>query len=596
MYGMVRDSPFGQIVRLVTKNTYFRYPEEQEGFTHPYYTSDPFPKEAEVEQSTASNAGLEDAATLGSVKQDDRDATGDVPTSGSDEDLENNNTENPIERVVTMQSQHEAHRTESRAIKPTQTGDGMIVVDWYTTDDPENPQNWSAFQKGFIAFQICIYSFAVYFGSSIYVGAVPEVVQRFGVSIEVASLALCLYVFGYGLGAMLFSPLSEIAAIGRNPPYIITLFIFTILWVPASVVDNFPGFVVLRFLTGFFGAPCLATGGASLSDVYPLIHVPYLLIIWGAATVFGPALAPVVSNFSAPVKGWHWVSWEMLWLSAPILISFFFLVPETSSATILYHRAKRLRRITGNDRYRSQVEIDQAKQHLTMKDILYNAIIKPVEINALDPSVLFSTVYTSLVYAIFYSFFEAFPIVFSETYHFDFSVSGLPFLGVLPGLFVACTLCVLGWHYQVVKPFQTEGFKAFGIPENRLVPALFACFWLPAGLFLFAWTARPSVHWIASIIGLSMSIVGTFTIIACIFQYLAFTYPKYSASLFAANDFARSTLAAAAIMFSRPMFVNLGIHWGVSLLAFLDIICCILLFGLWKFGPKLRARSRFAES
>lgn len=41
-----------------------------------------------------------------------------------------------------------------------------------------------------------IYSFAVYFGSSIYVGAVPEVVQRFGVSIEVASLALCLYVFG----------------------------------------------------------------------------------------------------------------------------------------------------------------------------------------------------------------------------------------------------------------------------------------------------------------------------------------------------------------------------------------------------------------
>lgn len=45
----------------------------------------------------------------------------------------------------------------------------------------------------------------------------------------------------------------RIAAIGRNPPYIITLFIYTILWVPASLVDNFAGFVVLRFLTGFFG-------------------------------------------------------------------------------------------------------------------------------------------------------------------------------------------------------------------------------------------------------------------------------------------------------------------------------------------------------
>lgn len=41
-----------------------------------------------------------------------------------------------------------------------------------------------------------IYSFAVYFGSSIYIGAVPEVVERYGVNIEVSSLALALYVFG----------------------------------------------------------------------------------------------------------------------------------------------------------------------------------------------------------------------------------------------------------------------------------------------------------------------------------------------------------------------------------------------------------------
>jgi len=79
-------------------------------------------------------------------------------------------------------------------------------------------------------------------------------------------------------------------------------------------------------------------------------------------------------------------------------------------------------------------------------------------------------------------------------------------------------------------------------------------------------------------------------------QYLAFSYPKYAASLFAANDFARSSLAAGAIMFARPMFLRLRVDWGVSLLGFLDIICCILLFGLWKYGPELRARSRFAQS
>lgn len=78
-------------------------------------------------------------------------------------------------------------------------------------------------------------------------------------------------------------------------------------------------------------------------------------------------------------------------------------------------------------------------------------------------------------------------------------------------------------------------------------------------------------------------------------QYLAFTYPKYSASLFAANDFARSTLAAGAIMFSRPMFLDVGINWGVTLLAFLDLVCCFLLYALWAYGAKLRAKSRFAQ-
>lgn len=222
-----------------------------------------------------------------------------------------------------------------------------------------------------------------------------------------------------------------------------------------------------------------------VSQQYPLIKVPYLLVIWGAATVLGPAIAPVVANFSAPAKGWHWVSWEMLWLSAPILVSFVFFLPETSSSTILYYRAKRLRKVTGNLRYKSQVEIDQERTKMTFNDIVYNAVIKPVQINVLDPAVLFSTLYTSLVYGIFYSFFESFPLVFLDVYHFDFTVSGLPFLGVLPGCLVAATSVICFWHFSVVKKLPTKGLAALGAPEDRLVPGLYACLWLPIGLFLF---------------------------------------------------------------------------------------------------------------
>lgn len=70
-----------------------------------------------------------------------------------------------------------------------------------------------------------------------------------------------------GIGPLLFSPLSEIPYIGRNPIYIITFTIFILLTVGTALCDSFSGFLVLRFLQGFFGSPCLATGAATLTDM-----------------------------------------------------------------------------------------------------------------------------------------------------------------------------------------------------------------------------------------------------------------------------------------------------------------------------------------
>jgi DHA1 family multidrug resistance protein-like MFS transporter len=76
-----------------------------------------------------------------------------------------------------------------------------------------------------------------------------------------------------------------------------------------------------------------------------------------------------------------------------------------------------------------------------------------------------------------------------------------------------------------------------------------------------------------------------FILMQVIFVYLPLTYPQYAASLFAGNDFARSSVAFAAVLFSRPMFLGMGIGSGVSLL--------VGIFVLYIYGEKLRARSRF---
>lgn len=73
------------------------------------------------------------------------------------------------------------------------------------------------------------------------------------------------------------------------------------------------------------------------------------------------------------------------------------------------------------------------------------------------------------------------------------------------------------------------------------------------------------------------------------------SYPKYAASLFAGNDFFRSLFAFGAVLFSRPMYVDMGIGKGISILGGLSIIGIIGIYALWVYGAKLRARSKFAE-
>lgn len=79
----------------------------------------------------------------------------------------------------------------------------------------------------------------------------------------------------------------------------------------------------------------------------------------------------------------------------------FLFLPETSTPTLLLRRARRLRRLTGNERFMSQSEIDQ--RNLKVSEVAVDALIKPMEITLKDPAILFVQVYTGIIYGIYYS-------------------------------------------------------------------------------------------------------------------------------------------------------------------------------------------------
>jgi MFS transporter, DHA1 family, multidrug resistance protein len=116
---------------------------------------------------------------------------------------------------------------------------------------------------------------------------------------------------------------------------------------------------------------------------YSFLEVPQYISGWTTACLWGPDLGPVITGFAIQAKVWQWGLWEILWLSAPVFVLFFFFCPETSSDNILQRRARRLRKLTGRSNIRTGGEI--AQRDMSVKDIATDALIKPAEIMSVLP-------------------------------------------------------------------------------------------------------------------------------------------------------------------------------------------------------------------
>ena len=153
MTDLIREATAGHLIRFITRKKFLKYPEEKDGFQLPSSYTNP------AEQPPAP---IEDDKTI------------DVPLAGIEAvQLSSPSSDAASEKRASIdlekQKSHGSLKREiSRPIAPTKTNDGNVLVDYYDTDDPNNPQNWSKGKKYLITFIVCLYTTSVYMGSSIY--------------------------------------------------------------------------------------------------------------------------------------------------------------------------------------------------------------------------------------------------------------------------------------------------------------------------------------------------------------------------------------------------------------------------------------------
>lgn len=453
-----------------------------------------------------------------------------------------------------------------------------IHYDWDSPTNNENPRNWGLWKKVFHTAIPALYGFVLTVGTSAYVPAIPLIMMRFKVSRETALLPLAFYTFGFTVGPVIYAPLSELY--GRRIVYWVSMPLLLSFTAICGLSNSVTLLICMRFIASLTGSGALAVGAGTILDLWKREYQGFAALAFIMAPFLGPCLGPLIGAYILKNRNydWRWSMWIVLLIAAPVASASIFL-QETSKSRILYKKA------------RLTVE-RQAYQKGDLRLFfrkLRQALFRPCHMMLFEPLVALLSIYTAFAFAMLFSFFASYNFVFLIVYHFDMIKVGTTFLGILVGFVFA----LISFAFFDTTIYRKEFIKHHGepAPEHRLYNALLGSIMLPIGLFWFAWTPRPTIHWIVPILAGIPFGWGTLSIFISVTAYLVEVYQINSSSAVAANGILRYSFGGAFPLFTLQLYTSLGIHWAGSVFAILSVILLPVPWIFYWKGRLLRAKS-----
>lgn len=252
---------------------------------------------------------------------------------------------------------------------------------------------------------------------------------------------------------------------------------------------------------------------------------------------------------------------------------------------LLLKRASLLSKADGRT-YISVLEKNQGRKKPS--EVFPKALVRPWVLLFMEPIVLVASLYIAIIYASIYMFLPGMTIVFNVEREWNEGFGGLAFLGMAVGILLGGVYAVFDNNKRYMKLFLAKTATA----ESRLPPAMLGSIALPIGMFCFAWTNYPSIHWAVSIVLSAPFGFGCILVVLPVVNYLIDSYTIFAASVLAASAILRSVLAAAFPLFTNQMYTNLGIHWASSVPAFLSVLCMPFPFVMYRYGALVRMKCK----
>lgn len=454
--------------------------------------------------------------------------------------------------------------------------------------DQADPHNWPRSKRLWTTAILFLLVFSQGWVSTCESNVTKPASKSFHVSQTSETLATALFLFGISAGSLVVGPLSE--EFGRNPVYLVSSFFLLCFTLGDALAPNFGAQITFRFLAGLFSSPALSIYGGSLADLWNMKERENLWPVFALSPLLSPVLSPVVGGWIADRVTWTWVYWIGLALSGTIYLLALLCLPETFSPMIIQWRTHHLRQLSGNDNYTCDLEGgDSLGQRLA------NNLSRPAKFFTTEPIIIALGFYLVVVYVVIFTFLNGFEFVFQDTYGISTGDTSLAFLGICIGALVSVAILPL------IDMLRTRFHKEKGsldtatpaAPEVLLFPAIIASPFFAISIFWLGWTNYKSISYWSGYAAVILFGYAMTAIFVSSYSYIINIYGTFSSSALGSVTMARYLVAAGMVVAARPMYQGIKVHWALTFLGCLGIVCLPVPYLIYRYGSVLRKKSQF---
>lgn len=477
----------------------------------------------------------------------------------------------------------------------------------------ESPFLWSKKRKDAMIWLSCTATVFTAYTAGSYAPGIGQMTQEWNISNVAAEVGITTFTCGFGIAPMFLAPFSEIN--GRRPVFVVTGLLWVVFQLTCALTPTFAGMLIARFLTGCMSSTFSTMVGGVVSDIYHAKDRNTAMALFSSAALFGTGLGPLICGFLAAHTTWRWIFYIQVIIDGVLMLFIAVLFKETRGSVLLSRKAKVLNKwyerleadgyygvmmpipeqpeTTTSQRIRWKVKSDEERGSIAQ--MIRISLVRPFHMLVTEPTVFFFSVWISFSWAVLYLTFSAIPLIFQTTYGFNLEQSSSIFTAISVASILFTFVAI--YQEQLVRKFLPEKHqKLLDTPEGRLYFCCVESALLPIGCVWFSVTgAYPGIHWIVPTLGIACATMGIFSVYLAVFNYLADAYHRYASSALAAQSCCRNFLGGSFPIYTRQLYTTLTFQGAGGFLGGVGLLLTIVPWVLLIWGPRIRARSKFAS-